>query len=362
MKAFICATPYHVFISINIKNTIEKDTDADIYVINSFKGSEIFVEKLKKQKIFRNVFYVETNSFKDNFLFSGKVSLTGKVFRYWEYRNLARNYNQMIEFPYDQIYYAYPGLFRLLLSKYMIKRNKDMVISLFEDGFGGYNHDFFKINRSTSAKRMLFGLNKVFKRIKEHLVYNPDMFIGKKQVPVRKIPYMDYSNSEFIKSINEVFSYKKEKSDYKYIILEQPSDNSQVMEVVLSNIIHKIVFKDKDTNVVVKLHPRSQSTLYDDFNIIKTITPWEVICGNIEVENKILISNNSTACLTPKYIYNKEPYIIFICEIDELKTALSYQQDFRNKINKFIQTYNEPNKIFIPKSIEELNKIIAMLD
>lgn len=88
--------------------------------------------------------------------------------------------------------------------------------------------------------------------------------------------------------------------------------------------------------------------------------PWEIYNFYNKLEKKILISYNSTACFTPKIIYDEEPTIIMLFKIKELGIKNeNYNDAFLKNIKKI---YKDPQKIIIPTTFFELKKVVAILN
>ena len=65
----------------------------------------------------------------------------------------------------------------------------------------------------------------------------------------------------------------------------------------------------------------------------------------------------STALFTPKMLYNKEPYLIFLYKI------LGIELFNANKLIRNLKsTYSNPEKIMLVENIEELFEIVSKLE
>ena len=83
---------------------------------------------------------------------------------------------------------------------------------------------------------------------------------------------------------------------------------------------------------------------------------WEIMCANIDFSNKILISHCSTALYTPKFIFDQEPIVIFLFDmlVDDVLQSLNQMHAFEIFVDRLKETYRDKEKVFLPKSKEEL--------
>ncbi len=118
------------------------------------------------------------------------------------------------------------------------------------------------------------------------------------------------------------------------------------------------------TEKFIKYHPASFDTdEYDWKNQIKQMqiykTPWEVQLLNSENDNNICVTVGSTAACTTEIFNNSNNNnkYIFLFDI--------YRQEFEIEDAKYEFFLNmkrhKPNKVFMPRSIQELDKILSDL-
>ena len=71
------------------------------------------------------------------------------------------------------------------------------------------------------------------------------------------------------------------------------------------------------------------------------------------LESRVFITDYSTASMTPKMLYNKEPIVIFLREI-----VINGHQRGNGEIDRLIyrfrEIYKDKSRVYIPKTINEL--------
>ena len=82
--------------------------------------------------------------------------------------------------------------------------------------------------------------------------------------------------------------------------------------------------------------------------------PWELFCQQYVDDDSVLIAISSTACFTPKIIYDMEPTVILLEKL--------FDNDTNRGVSGYFESvkgiYKDKSKVFIPESIEELQEIV----
>ena len=78
---------------------------------------------------------------------------------------------------------------------------------------------------------------------------------------------------------------------------------------------------------------------------------------NSDIENNTLISVFSTACLSPFFMFNKEPRVIFLYKIIGLDKKNDYNLNFIKFIEKIQNNYKQKDRFLIPRTLDELDEI-----
>ena len=82
---------------------------------------------------------------------------------------------------------------------------------------------------------------------------------------------------------------------------------------------------------------------------------WELECIQSINDGNVIFAAFSTAQFTPKLLFDKNPYIIFLYKIFDLEVKGADEM-----IERFAHTYKYKSKIFVPKCMEEIDDIIKI--
>lgn len=114
----------------------------------------------------------------------------------------------------------------------------------------------------------------------------------------------------------------------------------------------------------VKVHPRGSMEEVPGGTLLRTITPWECIAGELPgIEDRILVSVYSTCLATSRFLYGKEPYLIILIKIFEkemqsIYPEIHYYERTISFFENLRQLYQDKNKFFLPASLNELEQIM----
>ena len=357
--AFFCSTPYHIILAVNIKYNLHSHDEADIFILNHFPNAKSLTTKICEINLFRKVKFVDSRDFKYSYSKNRILRYLQKYLRYFFYKKTVENYFEFGVTKYDEAYYASPHKITRLALKELSRRNENFIVHLFEDGTGAYNLNI--VDNVTSIKKSLFafltGLRNISRSFDDIYVFRPDLMSRKMKIPVLKIPDIDCNDSKLKSMINTVFSFRKEYEISENIIFfEQPMNSIKGLNEKIRSVADEVL----TNNYIVKLHPRSNSKSYEGHKIYQNNdVPWEVISLNSDIEHKVLISYFSTAGVTNKILFNKEPVIIFLFELQELKELYQLSNETINFVHSFTELYLDQGKIHLPQNMDQLKEILS---
>jgi hypothetical protein len=142
-------------------------------------------------------------------------------------------------------------------------------------------------------------------------------------------------------------------------LISDPSIVDKGLEERCKSIVDGSMKILKSSSFVYRVHPieKIENSFYKNFcKLDKYQNMWEIECQNSITSDHILMSFFSTASFTPKLLYGKEPYLIFL---DRLTGYDFLNSD--NLIRGLKSLYKNPKKIMQPKSVDELFEIIENL-
>lgn len=359
-SAFVIAMPFQAMNEINfVLNDVEKSKGkSDAYIYHMFKGSEELSERIKESGVFNNVYdfreYKEYNPVVNKFvtlirLFNPKLALKmnckGKI-------PLDRK-------NYKSIYVSYPLAFMIDLHNAFPRAD----VFFIEDGTGAYFG-----NIADRSSNLFKKIDKIFfdgqKSINPIAIYysNPQLSKSTLEAEKRALPTID--KKENLAVLEKIFGYKENSiyRDNKIIYLTQPLEEREGFIKENQEKIEKVIEDTFSSSVVARVHPRHFGVEFDKMQIDTYANLWELECINQISDENVLIGAFSTSQFMPKILKNVEPTIIFTYKM--LFTNLD--DEFWKGTDKFIadfkSLYSKQNKIYVPETLDELEKLLAQIN
>ena len=237
------------------------------------------------------------------------------------------------------------------------KKSNGLSLISYEEGSGSYCWTADnRLGRLEKTLLLILQQIKMPKVFDELWLYQPECLGAMKVCDVNFMPQLNHT--EFTNIYNSIFDFDLLPQISKFVLFGGP-DRAVDDEIV--SIFEKII----PQNGTIKLHPRAKHLgLYKNIKKFEyNDSPWELVCMNYNMNDSVLISYFSTTVFTPKSIYHEEPYLIFLFELEEFKEwkELNIKPVMKKYLKKFISTYSDQKKIYFPKNISELKKILNRL-
>lgn len=354
-KLFICETPFQIIVALNIKEQTSNNDLVDLILTDSFNGVLEIADRIRKMKIFNEVFTVNINI--NNKL--KKLKKLGFVFCTKKYLEKVSKNNFQI---YDELFFWNYDSLTTSIRSYLYRKNKNLKVFLFEEGYISY-FPYSSFKRETLLMKIITMKNRIYKislsrnNIDAFFLYEPDLLLYDCKIPIRKIDKSFIYTEEFKNNIKNIFNLKEvnEKYDRKYIIFEEyhPEYDDE-------NIFHKIIEKVGNNNVIIKLHPRRKENRFENENV-KIITsdgiPWEAVALLGNFSDKILISIGSGSITSHRILLgeNMHAYLLFKFMGSKLR---EFSDDYISFWNS-IESKDESKGVHIP--VDE-NNFFEMLE
>ena len=348
----ITNTYFQLIVSIQLRRTILKKTDADIIITNHSRGCEDVCERVKKTGLFRQVFFLqqESRNFPNDirhrlFYFAGLMLK-------WKKNELSA----ISDLPsdYDEIWFNNA----ITLTHLIWKHSPNAVLYRFEEGFSTYTKPIIEKKFVKFSFRIVFG--NIEKSIKKLYLFHPELFFQSSDIPLAQIPMMKIADVDFRDILNRIFDYSPDE-EYKnksYIFFEESfrADGEQIPDLALIEKVSNFVGKDQ---LLVKRHPRNRDNPFPAMGI-KTdnntkAVPWEIILINETIKGKTLMSISSGCILSP-VLYFPIPvksYLLFKCLPEKPKIADRNYEKFLSQIQKIY------TNLLIPENFQQLEQEIA---
>lgn len=306
---------------------------ADLIMLNAFAGANDLCELLESKNIFNRIWLIDKNNNKKGHintlinLFIPSTCIKDFGFDINEIKNM-----------YDVI--DTPKYSKIIAAIWQLNRKAEL--QLFDEGFASYENvtsleshsmiysKFYKYfnNGKTFYDYKVYYLNK-----KDMAVYPNDKHV---EIPITK---------DEMNWLKELFSKIKGANSKKIFWFDQYYDRKDRKDAIYKTL--KVLENYKD-DVLFCPHPRKpiKSNVFEN-QVDKSL--WEInVLNNPNINESCLITFNSTACLSPKILFDYEPYVIMTYSlIDSTKNIEDYVQ-------KAKKIYRANNRVITPKNEEEL--------
>lgn len=363
---FICSSQYAILNSINavLNNAKYSNGNSDIVIFHRTDNMKNLSIKIKKSKLFENVydfpFINKMNSF--SLL---KLLLFPKFFL----KKLSLN-EKLINLTKD--YYSVLISQSLLYASLFGRINKNAELYLIEDGLSSYTTrtiDPFKRSVYFRFANKLVFKGALLSNVKKQLLYEPNMYLGERN-NIIKLPTLKSENNIFY---NKLFGYRDNTlyDSHQFVYLGAPffglkdlmvnsNDGGDNFEERCEIIMKSAISATKKTKFIYRQHPieKIDESYYKNNCIFDTHhNMWEIECQNTITDNHIIVSFFSTASFTPKMLFGKEPYVIFLYK------TLGIEFFNANKLVNSLQSlYNNPKKIILVEDLDQLKRVIEELE
>lgn len=351
---FVCNTPYQLFNVMNIAlNDIQSTRHgADLFIIARFRNAKKVYDNVIAERVFESVYLVDPDS-GDTFIEQSHdsilIPLEKKIERYQ-----TGSYN-FLEKQYDQIFIADEMPFGLLMCQFY----RSSFVWIYEDGYPYYYKNFLKdLCRSRKQKVMkLFHRGVSAIHPKAFFVNNAAMCQSTIAEKIIQLPRWNAQNPAF-SVVCRLFDFNKQSMvlQKRVIFLERPFEEYPKYSGLSPEKLLMDIGVDKDS--LVRIHPRS-GRKYNKISVDYGDNMWELECLSNITNDHILISDCSNAQFSPKILADKEPYLIFAYRLFYSYADMEDPNNYEKQINQIREAYSRKDKIFIPKDIEELKKVLT---
>ena len=350
MHAFFTTVPFTILeaVSYVIQNDI---TDADLYLSCVFKDARETGERIRKSGVFKNVFIVE------DVLLTYPITVEKCVA---VVKNCRKIISDMSSKHYDFAYYNNSGyLVNSIFYTGVYKANKDAKHIFLEHAHYSYLNRYSDKPWYLKPLINLCGLKCLDgSKLDKIYLYEPELSTVKQDAPVERLKKIDAENETLREKLNDIFGYSPQQDEFKnkkIIIMEQGKLKVDFDKEAFWNKVFDCINKDIS---IIKPHPRQKNSSLGKSGIdvcSNTTLPWEIVCLNNDLSNKVQITIFSQACISPKLIFDQEPTVIFLYKLlpvgyDYLGQGLL---EFADSIGNW---YRDKNKYFIPETFEELSE------
>lgn len=350
----IANTTYQIVVLLYLIDSFYMDCEFQLVVTNKTPLLEKLFKEEKLNNYFSKVYFADSRKIKNK--------NKGALQTLWEsfvYNKTTKDLLGTTLGKYQELLYASPvGVDEITkeISKTLIKNNPMIIIRRFEDGFGSYTSLSGHVVSSESGRKM-YGKFLNFHNLKQEntlYLFEPTLAKNSENYNFIKIPT---DNIEIIHRAKIIFNYKPTKIQEKFIFFGQGTQEFVENAKTYQTMVYEIADIVGKENFIVKKHPRSVWDEYDDsIHKLNVEYPWELLESEDALQNKVLISYSSTACITGKLLYNSNTHVVYLYPLakDSFRVSIEFNEYFE-------KAEKEYSNIHIARTKEELLEILKEL-
>ena len=292
---FIVTTRYHTGCALDIFAHLNQKVCCDIAAVGgALKKDQMFVLESAKHMGGEVVLFTEEsgtlNKFRDLMLLFYRLLFNPKINRY------------------DRLVVFSPSL---ISARYRLE-NPGATVYLGEDGTGSYSglildrfaYFDYSLKRKSIIAKMFSCIfkSKILLNPSGIYVYQPEAINFNYPFPIERITRVPETNMLIRNMMGEEGTNIK---CTRAVFIGQHYQEIGIRSTNMSEIFEANRIFAKDFSY--RKHPRDE---WSPKNIkLESSKDWEVLCETVN-ESSVFISLGSTALQSPKYLYNKEPYIV----------------------------------------------------
>lgn len=354
MNLFVCSTPYHVFNAVNISKTLFVSEISDLYILNVSNTSVEIFNKIKDKNIFRRVYLIN--------VYNNKKS-TNRLFYCFNRVKKMLFTEKMIpnkEDLYHSIFIVGTEIFSKLIYYYWYKKNNQIILNYYEDGTASYFKILMEDKEMLKNKFLTtFKGFDILGKCESLYVYRPECVISRyEHIRINQIPLIQRDEKHIIK-LKQILKSENKNISNKIIFFDSNFGDERILNQQIE-FVNMISGTFTDISFGIKLHPNSNGNLYGkDIELIKTSDGFEMINFDQNMSDKLLVSIISSACITPKLIYDEEPHILYLYK---LICGEELYPHFNSLVESVKKLYREPEKIIVPKNYDELKNFLLRVN
>lgn len=336
MKLIICNTYSQLIIAIQLKLTLFKNCEVDIWMSDHSKNAEMIITPLIKTGIFNDVCFIEEREF----AYERKiVSCICDVLKY-SFTDLGK----MEVAKYDEIIFYSLSFLLYSIAEYYQQIEHDVIWSKMEEGIFSYETDFESGRRLKIARflRRLSEKYEITDNITNYYCFFPELKTTHREWNLCKIPSLYETRKYIIPLLQKIFSCDSTSYKQRFIFFASSSDVDG-KPFGETDIVLKVANRIGKDNLLVKMHPRDTREVYKDRGIEvmnNSWVPWEVMQLVGDLENNILITVNSGAFVTVSALMGGRGKGAFLYPSIEKKSVYFQQRektihDMLTKLHKY---------------------------
>lgn len=349
----ICSTRYQLLNALNFSVSWLDDNKTDeidlFFSLPELENAREMQKELRKLNLFENITLFRSPDYGLKKTIRKARTLSFLMSGQSAFAKLA--IDELPDELYDAVMIPCAALqFDLFLARYRPSR-----IWLLDDGIGSYQGDIIAATLS-HLRRYTAGLRRFSFEAEALYVNNASICSSLSSPSISQLPKLNKQRMEMFRPV-----FEKEKNTFynqtDWVYLELPRFTSVGSEDDMKRVVWQ-----SHLDTIFRPHPAKtvhQNALGMRIDAVGGI--WEFVCYDAISENNVLIGSASTALLTPKMLFNREPFVVLLYRMfGEATEPIRLAGD---KIKSILEAgYSDKSKIFAPSSLEELNSILLYLN
>lgn len=353
---FLCGNQFQIVNCVNFVMGQEEYCfdKVDIYIWDSMRTADFTIEALRKEKIFDRIFRYNYKDWEKGFLsrMGARIDFLMSPGRFLK-RVVMVDEDNPHEWRYSHIFLFGPDY----ITQSMIRVNPDARISFLDDGMASYVGKI-GISGSSRDKKLIWRLvGKDFWHIYPHCLYvnNVSMCHTEWDVPVKPLPSLT-RNEGLIDVMHRIFGRPMTEYDtIRTVILAQPYESEALLEDEEIKCC-----KAEGIEFILRPHPRQKLSDINVEVIDDSGALWELICAEKINDDYVLIGKCSTAQISPKLLYDKEPYVVFTYRLYDYISEEMRKYPHEMYLN-IRDAYRNPEKVIEVENPQELRDVLNRL-
>ena len=379
---------------LNLKANQMADEIADIYISNSARIPQELIQFTRDSGLFRNVVIINQyfGRMSEKYRNSTKLRFIFYIYKAISMLTGQRDYAKILSKPLysdkcDVLITHGLWLSSLYIVNYFYSRNNSLNIYIMDEGIGTMNTSFQVL---TNPKRddlfpsrfhkMIYeiiwfittghccnkDISNFRSRVTDYYLHNPEnsrLYRETSLTPHKLLPFD--SNNKLTPLLNKLLDeidYEEYVHRKLWILSDYDVLESHPLHLTFMKILETTLSSFSQNNVILKGHPNLllneeyYSSLWPELYLDNRKYQLEALYSQIDLNDKILITRVSSAVFYPKYMFNAEPHVIFTYKLSPKETDMEAMDRL---VNSLKELYENPQKIYVPFTEDELKNIIC---
>lgn len=351
----VCCIVETVFQMINALNLLMfdddfKGTEIDLFVRKDhFSNSTKYSEKIRETGYFHEINYFNFSEYSSSNLVNHLKHIPELFFAKNEISKAVGNGYKFKADSYDVL--LTPNGCQFFKLAMVCCNNAN--IYCYEDGTLSYSNKNWISNEVSELSKKVLGILGKGDRILPSRVYlnNPELYTSTWNAEIKALPQLKGTMLENRDLFFNIFGDSIcDYNNNKIIYCAQPSPVPDDISIDICNGIKQ--------EHICRYHPRNEKSLVLNGLQDRGSSQWELICADCITDNHILIGACSSAQVSSKWFFDKEPYVIFTYPIYGNKVPAEFVEVSKSIVETTRGIYKNPEKVIVVKTIEELNNAI----